>query len=130
MVQALVELDALVDEHGRMPRFGAWLHEDEHWNGWACPYFEREESERLLRAQLAAGFHGRYDPERDAYVFPYGFDDPDYDPNDPEWAGEPDWVFGGIELEGRHVYPIGSWAWTWSRARDEPAAQANDMVVG
>ncbi len=110
-----VVLDALTDDQGDSQRFNAWLRDGEHWNGWACPHFEREEADRLLAAQRAAGFHGRYDPERDAYVFPHGFDDPDYDPNDPEWAREPDWVFEGMELDGRHVYPIGSWAWTWER---------------
>ena len=68
LVRGNVELDALADENGQIPEFTAWLYEGEHWNGWACPHFEKDEADRLLAAQKAAGFHGRYDPERLAPV--------------------------------------------------------------
>jgi hypothetical protein len=66
LVQATVELDAFLDGEGRGLSFTAWLRQGEEWNGCACPHFEREEADRVLAAELAAGFHGRYDPAQDA----------------------------------------------------------------
>lgn len=117
--KARVVLDALLDEHGG-PSFEAWLREGESWNGWACPHFERGEADRVLATELAAGYVGSYDAERDAYVFPYGFDDPDYDPTDPAWQGEEPLVFPGQQLEGHTVYPIGAWTWTWRLGEKAP----------
>ena len=37
-------------------------------NGWACPYFEQEEAEHVLRLSEPNGFQWRYDATEDAYV--------------------------------------------------------------
>jgi hypothetical protein len=116
VTRARVILDALLDERNEPLIFDVWVREGERWNGWACPYFEHPEANRLLMAQIAAGHAARYDGERDAYIFAYGIEDPDYQPNDPRWIGEDPWVFAGMDLEGHHVYPIGAWAWTWDFA--------------
>ncbi|ABO59901.1 hypothetical protein LA345_39795 (plasmid) [Burkholderia vietnamiensis] len=73
------------------------------WNGWAMPYFTREEGTRL--ATLIGCM--RFDADRDAFVARLEGDDEDY-------------VFASVRI---HVdaadivaYPIGAGCWCWEDA--------------
>jgi hypothetical protein len=77
------------------------------WNGWACPYFEREVAEKVAQyyeelhdGGAESGYEADYDPERDAFVFR----EPAYD--------EP-LVVESVEVGGQNLYPIGAYQWTW-----------------
>lgn len=77
------------------------------WNGWACPYFEKSEAERILKASEANGFEWEYDVEQDAYIVSNSQEDEDYAPE----------VFEGsnYEIEGTNLtlYGIGAYSWIW-----------------
>jgi len=77
------------------------------WNGWACPYFEREVAEEVSRAYVEVnesgpeeGYEAEYDPERDAFLF--------YEP-----AYDEPLEFEAIEVGDQKLYPIGAYYWTW-----------------
>lgn len=78
------------------------------WNGWDCPFFEKEEADRLMSDFNGAGMDGNiyYKEENDAYYF--------HDNNYPE---DPDDQYEGLDLDTvdglKHVYAIGAWSWTW-----------------
>ena len=81
------------------------------WNGWATPVFEKDQIERI-----AAQFGDiTYDEKRDVFIADNGptvEDDCRYE----EFAGQTIIVDGTT----KHVYPIGSGAWTWEEvASDE-----------
>ena len=67
------------------------------WNGWAVPYFEKEEADKVAKS-----FNGRY--ENDTYFFDDGYD------------GEEEYEKQTIEtVDGpKEVYAIGAYNWTWS----------------
>ena len=56
----------------------------EHWNGWACPVFERDEAKRIAasfrtqseRHGLPGEFEARFDEDADAFLFRDPEDDP------------------------------------------------------
>lgn len=84
-----------------------------NWNGFACPYFEREIAERVLWASEANGYRWTYDADRDAFLVRSEEDPADYEPE----------VFEGIERrttdgETLIVYAIGAYSWSW-RATEE-----------
>lgn len=80
---------------------------DQTWNGFACPYFTREEGDAVLYYCIASGDEGHYDQQEDTFMVTYP----------PEAGGETD-SFPGIDVEvdGKpmHLYPIGAWHWCWS----------------
>ena len=78
----------------------AYLDPEETWNGWVCPYFEKEEAERMndWPPDLDDGLD--YDAETDAFATRY----------DQE-ATE---TFVGIDIDGMYLYPIGNGSWTWA----------------
>ena len=80
----------------------------ESWNGWDCPYFEREVAMQIAEVweQLAFSgevFQSRYDEDQDRFCFRS---------NDSDWE-----CFGRqiITVEDRQitVYAIGAYAWVW-----------------
>jgi len=82
------------------------------WNGWACPLFPKEEADRIVELfdGLEHPYDGKkhraaYDEAADAFVF--------YDPADDSWTS-----FRGVEKDGRSLYPIGTYIWTWQEAGD------------
>ena len=78
----------------------AYLDPEEEWNGWACPYFEKPEVKRTA-AWLPEFDDGlKYDEATDTFTTTY-------DPDAPE-------SFTGVDIDGMHLYPIGSGSWTWS----------------
>jgi hypothetical protein len=74
----------------------------EHWNGWAMPYFRLKDAKAVAREMK-----GRYDKERDAFIF-------NYDGEDDAFAATT------IKVRGRNVkvYPIGTGYWCWDVATD------------
>lgn len=77
----------------------AYLDPKEEWNGWACPYFEKSEVERMA-AWLPEFDDGLvYSAEDDTFTTTY-------DPDLPE-------VFKGEDVDGMHLYPIGAGSWIW-----------------
>src|SRR5690606_14708667 len=90
----------------------------ETWNGWAVPYFEKEQALRIAEDynRLAkegggdmADARANHDGKTDSFVF--------YDPNnDDEVVYEA--VTIGVEEEEVRVYPVGTREWTWEEATD------------
>ncbi len=92
----------------------------ESWNGFSCPYFTFEQGQRIVEATNKAAaewhlrdpefntFYGRYDSQRDAFVFYYKLEADSQTP-------EQDWdIFPGEMLEGMKLYPIGAGGWAWT----------------
>lgn len=83
------------------------------WNGWACPYFEKGEAERVLRNSESNGFRWSYDKDKDAFIVHHQDDE---DTDAPE-------VFEGTDIEfaGQlmRVYPVGAYSWIWEVADKE-----------
>jgi len=82
------------------------------WNGWACPLFPKDEADRIAEAfdGLEHPYDGSehraaYDEEGDTFVF--------YEPTSDSYE-----AFRGIDVEGTTLYPIGTYAWTWSKIND------------
>lgn len=80
----------------------------ETWNGWACPFFEKSEAERILKASEGNRYRWTYSPDVDAFTV-YSED------ADEEVASE---VFEGVTAnldDGREikVYGIGARSWIW-----------------
>lgn len=75
------------------------------WNGWATPYFEKDEAERVVAGynELAL-FPMYYDADSDSYKT----DDVDGFDGDC-WQGE------DIQTEDgtKHLYGIGAYSWVW-----------------
>lgn len=88
---------------------------DRHWNGWAMPYFTREECERMGTDTTArcATEYLRYDPKADAYRYFDGCGK-DTDDNVDVWPGEDIFADGGIV----HVYGIGAGCWIWENENE------------
>lgn len=97
--QKYVELD------GGQP-FNCWAKPDDRWNGWAQPYFEPAEAERV-----AARFGGFVDSERAVF-------------------GEESWPVTTISthLGEREVYGIGAGSWVWDFTEPDAAAIARDLA--
>jgi DNA (cytosine-5)-methyltransferase 1 len=81
--------------------------DDDTWNGWACPYFEKAEAERILRASEANGFQWRFLPTRNAFEVILTRQGSDQAPE--FFAG----VVIDIHGQPRTVYPIGAYSWIW-----------------
>jgi len=89
------------------------------WNGWATPVFEKVEAEHIARDFAAlesrwGEFVGRYDEERDAFIF-----------IDPGADGEEVYGAEAIIVDGlkRKVYAVGIYYWTWMEVVDSRANQ-------
>ena len=72
------------------------------WNGWALPYFDRATAEAITR-QLDTS------PATHASIGDTGVE------VISEEAEFPEEVFEPSIIEGDQWYPIGAWAWCWSR---------------
>lgn len=112
-----VQIDTLTHPQTGVPLWFPALTTGARWNGFATPWFDKETADRLMdtfnRQREARDGHGAraiYDAEHDAYVF---IDD-DVDDGEETFRGE--------RFNGRTLYPIGAWAWSWSAAGDfEPS---------
>lgn len=80
----------------------------ERWNGWACPRFEKEEADKVMKDYNTDGQEPKayYDEEKDTYFFP------------DVWGKDVEWdEYKGIVIntfEGpKTVYAIGAGFWVW-----------------
>lgn len=98
--EATVDMDGL----GGGP-WDAYVIPGQEWNGWAVPYFTKEQADRLIATidLIDPGAEMRYDAERDAYIFT----------GDPEVMDPEPEVFEGFEVQGHKVYSIGGMSWCW-----------------
>ncbi len=89
-----------------------------NWNGWATPYFEFTEAQKLVQIHQAANGPDTayYDPQSDTFGFLLTGDD------EPELYRAEE-----IEANGRtvKVYPIGSYYWVWEEVDPEDADTAS-----
>lgn len=84
-------------------------HFGETWNGWAVPYFERDEADRLMD-HLNEGDHMRVEflPADGARENSYVIHDLNYGEVERVWPHTINTVDGE-----RTVYPIGAYGWCW-----------------
>lgn len=84
----------------------------ETWNGWACPLFDYNTAEEVLRASSQNGFNWRFDSSGDRFIVTNENDSGDYEPEE----------FVGLELmiedERVHLYPIGARSWIWEECEE------------
>ena len=95
----LAQADVAILDLAQHPDFRhrAYLDPGETWNGCARPYFESQEVWRM--GAWLDGETISYDSERD--IFRIGSDETGYE------------EFAGVDIEGMHLYPIGSGSWLW-----------------
>lgn len=72
------------------------------WNGWAMPYFEFAEAQRVI--ELLTDPKGRFDAERDCFASSSSGGEEDF------WRGELITILGGKQIR---VYGVGAGAWIW-----------------
>jgi hypothetical protein len=75
--------------------YEGWHDPTVRWNGFACPFFERVQADRVAEA-----FGLRYLAEDDAY-------------------GDETDAYLGTQREGLHLYAIGAHGWTWWEAEGD-----------
>lgn len=80
-------------------RFEGYAHGQE-WNGWACPLFDFDQAQQLVKAYQQQNQNAYYDQALDAFIF---VDD----------VVEEQEEFGVLEMDGRKLYAIGAGAWIW-----------------
>lgn len=81
----------------------AYLDPDDRWNGFARPYF-RKEDVYLIQNMLDAVIGDEvieYDADEDAFVVHSTYEE-GYDER-----------FYGTDIDGMHLYPIGAGSWVW-----------------
>lgn len=114
MNAALFTLDCIDETEGTVTPFAGYTHGD-NWNGWATPYFGKDEAMRLMAALNKVRnnpYYAWYDRGQDAFANFYEGDDP----NDiEEWQGIQ------VEVHGQTLtlYAIGAYCWTWNLYLDE-----------
>ena len=90
----------------------AYLDPNDTWNGWACPYFEKPEVERMSAWLSEFDDSLVYDEATDTFTTTY-------DPDAPE-------SFIGTDIDGMHLYPIGNGSWMWSILEEPTSACPNN----
>ncbi|WP_343006045.1 MULTISPECIES: hypothetical protein [unclassified Collinsella] len=93
----------------------AYLDPEEEWNGWACPYFEKSEVERMAAWLLEFDDGLVYSTEDDTFTTTY-------DPDLPE-------AFKGEDVGGMHLYPIGAGSWIWVIVDGESTPASEDSAA-
>ena len=84
------------------PRIFAGFTLGENWNGWACPYFTRDQASALVEGWLALGGQAHYDAASDEFVF-----------SSLEASDQLPERYGPTDVAGQRLYPIGTRAWIW-----------------
>ncbi len=72
--------------------------QDEHWNGWSCPYFTFEQSHKIVESHRKTGQMAGFDKDSNAFYF--------------DFQDERE-LYQFIEIESIKFYPIGNSAWIW-----------------
>lgn len=73
----------------------------DRWNGWACPYFEFAEAERIMHNS-----DGQMTYDKDTDTFTFIIDEDNMD----SWQG--------FDRDGKHLYGIGAYSWVWDDMAD------------
>ncbi len=79
---------------------------DEKWNGWDCPYFTFEQTQKVLKTYnelrriIGQNVSAYYDSDKDAFVFPV---------NDEDESE----IFVAVIEDGQKHYPVGAFCWIW-----------------
>ena len=82
-----------------------------HWNGWACPYFTRDEAERIVKHVNACSvdhnmYNMHYDYATDTFVYHDGN-------NDYDETFEAVCYLDVDTGEMLTLYAVGAFSWTW-----------------
>lgn len=81
--------------------FDCYIEDGMSWNGWVCPWFDVDQSWRLVQAADGYGLPPLvFDAEKNAYMTPAS----------EAFEGE---VFEAKVIDGRVLYPIGNRSWIW-----------------
>lgn len=93
MQKVNVSIDEIVSIH-------AIIDPSKHWNGWACPWFAPADVPLIQEMLDLIGEDEtiEYNTDEDAYIV--------HSYNGDEW-----WY--GEDIDGQHLYPIGSGIWIW-----------------
>lgn len=89
------------------------------WNGWMTPSFTKHVADQICKTFESENHHFSYDEERDCFI-----DICDIDGDKSEYEGE-DYNING---ELKHLYPIGSGEWTWTKATQEEIEDENNAI--
>jgi hypothetical protein len=77
------------------------------WNGWACPYFEKNIAEEILLHSQQNGYNWYYDSQLDAFVVSHKDDPSDFEPE----------IFQSVLKHANgystRLYGIGTYSWIW-----------------
>lgn len=94
-------------------------HMGQVWNGWLSPHFTKNVAEQICKAFEHETVHFSYDAERDCFIAKYLNED-----YESEYKGEDFNINGKL----KHLYPIGSEEWTWSKATQEEIEDENNAI--
>lgn len=89
------------------------------WNGWMTPSFTKSVVEQICKTFESENHHFSYDEERDCFI-----DISEIEGDKSEYEGK-DYNING---ELKHLYPIGSGEWTWSKATQEEIEDENNAI--
>lgn len=79
----------------------------EYWNGWDCPYFTRDQAQKILTVHntlispVERKLLAHYDAATDAFVFPLENGDDELE------------AFAAFTEGGLTYYPVGAFCWIW-----------------
>jgi hypothetical protein len=79
----------------------------ETWNGWACPMFTKETTQKILTEMFDRGDLVEWSFDEKSDTFHYMFNDGN---EEHEAVNSFDVYFAGQKM---HVYGLGAYAWVW-----------------
>lgn len=77
----------------------AYVDDEKDWNGWLCPLFKKSEVARMTPWLRQSDVRLLFDDTTDKFVAIVD--------------SEATETFGGIDIDGMHLYPIGYGSWMW-----------------
>ena len=98
LVKSKLIIDSMPDQV-----FSGFIEKDKLWNGWVCPWFTKETTEKILDT---FGYDWSYDEKTDSYRYVT----PDGDFAETIVKGQD--IMVDFLLE--HLYPLGNCEWIWS----------------
>ena len=95
-------LDLFTDKTGNITHTFPGYTLDERWNGWACPYFTKEQAWAIVIAWHEFGAEAGFDTGSDEFVFGLLDDD----------EGESE-RYSATLVAGKKLFPVGNSSWIW-----------------
>lgn len=89
-----------------------------HWNGWACPYFTKKVADDIMHVNNKLNdeeYHMHYNAETDTFSRTSGFEEIEDE-------------FQGVDINGLHLYPIGTMCWIWDDLADYQNEQSKMLM--